>query len=101
MKKIVLLVLITILATNFLIAQNKKDSKTTNKAAFYSGIYQNFFKEAGYSQSAIDQKVAQAFHDIFEGPASVYYIMLRISIISNRAYTNSKYGRMDCICSPS
>ncbi|MDE3182891.1 MAG: glycoside hydrolase [Bacteroidota bacterium] len=73
MKKIVWLVLINILATNFLIAQNKKDSKPTNKAAFYSGVYQNFFKEAGYSQQAIDQKVAQAYHDIFEGPNKVYF----------------------------
>ena len=73
MKKIVLLVLITILATNFLIAQNKKDSKPTNKAAFYSGVYQNFFKEAGYSQQAIDLKVAQAYHGIFGGPNRVYF----------------------------
>lgn len=73
MKKIVLFVLITILATNLLIAQNKKESKATNKAAFYSGVYQNFFKEAGYSQRAIDQKVAQAYHDIFEGPHKVYF----------------------------
>lgn len=73
MKKISLLVLITFLATNFLIAQNKKDSKPTNKVAFYSGVYRNFFKEASYSQSAIDQKVAQAYHDIFEGPNKVYF----------------------------
>ncbi|HEY8659782.1 MAG TPA: glycosyl hydrolase family 8 [Hanamia sp.] len=73
MKKIVLLVLITVLATNFIVAQNKKASKSTNKAAFYSGVYQNFFKEAGYSQQAIDQKVAQAYHDIFEGPNKVYF----------------------------
>ncbi len=73
MKKIVLLVLIAFSATNFIIAQNKKDSKPTNKAAFYSGVYRNFFKEAGYSQSAIDQKVAQAYHDIFEGPDRVYF----------------------------
>ena len=73
MKKIVLLVSITFLATNILIGQNKKDSKATNKAAFYSGVYPNYFKEAGYSQPAIDQKVAQAYHDIFEGPNKVYF----------------------------
>jgi oligosaccharide reducing-end xylanase len=73
MKNIVLLVSITFLATNFLVAQNKKDSKQTNKAAFFSGVYPNYFKEAGYNQQAIDQKVAKAYHDIFEGPNKVYF----------------------------
>jgi oligosaccharide reducing-end xylanase len=29
--------------------------------------------EAGYSKAAIDQKVAKAYHDIFEGPNRVYF----------------------------
>ena len=73
MKKILLFISLPFWATNFLIAQNKKESNTGNKSAFYSGIYRNFFREAGYSQSAIDQKVAEAYHDIFEGPDKVYF----------------------------
>jgi len=73
MKKILLLLLVTLPATGFLIAQNKKDSKPINKPAFYSGVYRNLFREAGYSQAEIDQKVANAYHDIFEGPDRVYF----------------------------
>jgi oligosaccharide reducing-end xylanase len=73
MKKIVLLALIIIWGTNFLIAQNKKDSKPTNKAAFYSGVYRNYFKEAGYSKKDIDAKVNKTYFDLFEGPNKVYF----------------------------
>ena len=44
-----------------------------NPAAFYSGKYPSLLREAGYSQAAIDQKVAQAYHDVFEGPNKVYF----------------------------
>lgn len=43
------------------------------QGAFYSGTYSTLFREAGYSQAAIDQKVAQAYHAVFEGPNRVYF----------------------------
>lgn len=42
-------------------------------AAFYSGKYPSLLREAGYRQADIDQKVAQAYHDVFEGPNKVYF----------------------------
>ena len=53
-------------------AQNNKSAKTAT-AAFYSGNYRNVFKEAGYSQAAIDKKLEQAYFDLFEGPSKVYF----------------------------
>ncbi|RPD52004.1 glycoside hydrolase [Paracnuella aquatica] len=46
---------------------------TTNGAAFYTGVYPNLFREAGYSQADIDRKLAKAYHDVFEGPNRVYF----------------------------
>ena len=43
------------------------------QGAFYTGKYPSLLREAGYSQAAIDQKVAQAYHDVFEGPHKVYF----------------------------
>src|SRR2546428_8663308 len=54
--------------------QNQKnETKSTKKAAFYTGVYPNLFREAGYSQSDIDKKVAKAYYDVFEGPNRVYF----------------------------
>src|SRR5689334_5979577 len=54
--------------------QSKKHpEKTAKEAAFYSGRYRNLFRDAGYSQAAIDEKVAKAYHDVFEGPNRVYF----------------------------
>ncbi|GAB3296380.1 hypothetical protein GCM10027511_10780 [Hymenobacter humi] len=47
--------------------------KTASTAAFYSNTYPNLFREAGYRQADIDKKVAQAYHDVFEGPNKVYF----------------------------
>jgi oligosaccharide reducing-end xylanase len=47
--------------------------KAVNKAASYSGIYRNLFREAGYSQADIDKKLAKAYYDVFEGPNRVYF----------------------------
>lgn len=44
-----------------------------NKTAFYSGVYRNVFKEAGYSQNEIDRKVAETYSDLFEGPNRIYF----------------------------
>src|SRR6266496_6025733 len=47
---------------------NKQHDKTKNKIA-----YRNLFREAGYSQAAINEKIAKAYYDIFEGPQRVYF----------------------------
>jgi oligosaccharide reducing-end xylanase len=73
MKRLLLFLLITFLGTGFLAAQNKKADKSKNKAAFYSSVYRNLFREAGYSVADIDQKVTKAYYDIFEGPNRVYF----------------------------
>src|SRR5215831_17100341 len=56
----------------FVIAQSQKENKK-NAAAFYSGVYSSLFKQAGYSQADIDEKINKAYHDIFEGPNRVYF----------------------------
>lgn len=48
-------------------------NSSRNKAAFYSGVYPNVFKEAGYSQDEIDRKVAKAYSDLFESPNRIYF----------------------------
>lgn len=53
-------------------AKKNKD-KYPVKPAFESGTYRNLFREAGYSQPDIDQKVAKAYYDVFEGPNRVYF----------------------------
>src|SRR5690349_18399615 len=69
-----LLLLMLLFGTNYVIAQTKSNAtKATNKGAFYTDVYPNLFKEAGYSQADIDAKVAKAYHDIFEGPNKVYF----------------------------
>jgi oligosaccharide reducing-end xylanase len=50
-------------------AQQAPRSKTTG----FKEAYRNLFLEAGYKQDAIDQKVAKAYYDIFEGPHRVYF----------------------------
>jgi oligosaccharide reducing-end xylanase len=70
--------LMAVLAVGFLlspaltIAQNKKATQK-DIPAFQSGNYPNTLMEAGYSKSAIDQKVDKAYYDIFEGPGKVYF----------------------------
>jgi oligosaccharide reducing-end xylanase len=53
-------------------AQDQKENKH-QQPAFKSGVYHNFFLEAGYSQTDIDAKVDQAYHDLFEGLHKVYF----------------------------
>jgi oligosaccharide reducing-end xylanase len=47
--------------------------KPWEKGAWESGKYRNVFLEAGYSQTAIDAKLAKAYYDVFEGPERVYF----------------------------
>lgn len=51
-------------------AQKKKKESAS---AALSGQYPNLFLQSGYSQSAIDQKLAKAYYDVFEGPNRVYF----------------------------
>lgn len=91
-----LLIVTAVAAPAILSAQRSKG----NKAAFYSGEYRNVFREAGYSQSAIDEKVAKAWHDLFEGPNHIYFevndSMAYVSDVKNRdARTEGlSYGMM-------
>ncbi|HEY2581080.1 MAG TPA: glycosyl hydrolase family 8, partial [Mucilaginibacter sp.] len=63
-----------LLTSELAIAQNKQPStKTSAKSAYSSGIYRNYFREAGYSQADIDNKLSKAYYDIFEGPHRVYF----------------------------
>jgi oligosaccharide reducing-end xylanase len=62
------------LCISIVYGQNQnKTAHPTNKGAFYTGVYPNLFREAGYSKADIDAKVAKAYHDIFEGPNKVYF----------------------------
>jgi len=59
---------------SIVVAQKQNNpTKSTKQAAFYTGVYPNVFKEAGYNQSDIDKKVAKAYYDVFEGPNHVYF----------------------------
>jgi oligosaccharide reducing-end xylanase len=74
--KISLLLMIAVVSLNphHALGQNKKQNKKSAKqAAFYSGTYRNLFRETGYKQKDIDEKLARAYHDIFEGPDRVYF----------------------------
>lgn len=54
-------------------AQNKRqDLKPWTQGARQTGKYRNLFAEAGYPQSEIDAKLANAWYTVFEGPNRVY-----------------------------
>jgi oligosaccharide reducing-end xylanase len=53
--------------------QQSHTGPSTAKGAFYTDVYPNFFKEAGYSPAAIAARLTQAYHDVFEGPNKVYF----------------------------
>ena len=46
---------------------------TLTKGAYHTGQYPNLFKEYGYSDEAIQNKVNQAFHELFYGPDRIYH----------------------------
>ena len=43
------------------------------RPSFYSGAYRNVFREAGYRQTDIDARLAQAYRLLFEGPNKIYF----------------------------
>jgi oligosaccharide reducing-end xylanase len=51
----------------------KQEVKPNKNSASISGKYRNIFKEAGYKQADIDQKVEKAYIDLFEGPNKIYF----------------------------
>jgi oligosaccharide reducing-end xylanase len=72
--RIVFLYAVVFLNSHSAFSQNKKENKkATRQGAFYSGTYRNLFREAGYKQKDIDEKIAKAYHDIFEGPDRIYF----------------------------
>ncbi len=48
-------------------------SAQKSKGAFYTNVYPNTFKIAGYSQAHINAKVDKTYRDLFEGPNRVYF----------------------------
>lgn len=74
--KINMMLILGIFSLSFfsLLGQTKKVSnKQTQKAAFYTGVYRNIFKEAGYKKAEINNKVEKAYYDLFEGPNRIYF----------------------------
>lgn len=71
-KKIayIFLVYLLVCSTFYTNAQTKKSK---DRSAFETGIYKNYFQEAGYNKKDIDQKIAKAYYDVFEGPNRVYF----------------------------
>jgi len=81
MEKLFITLLLSFIIGNVCLAQSSivsggqqnRTGKSGQAAAFYSGKYRNLFREAGYSQAAIDQKISKAWYDIFEGPGRIYF----------------------------
>jgi oligosaccharide reducing-end xylanase len=73
MKRIPNIFLLFILITGVMpfgaFSQNKKQTKP----AFYSGTYRNIFREAGYKQKDIDEKIANVYHQLFESSDRIYF----------------------------
>ncbi|MGI4021691.1 MAG: glycosyl hydrolase family 8 [Janthinobacterium lividum] len=74
MKKSLSCFAITVLLPVLAISQTlKPQQKSSVKTVIKPGIAHNLLLEAGYSQQAIDKKVAKAYYDVFEGPNRVYF----------------------------
>jgi oligosaccharide reducing-end xylanase len=54
-------------------SDNSKVNAQKSKGAFYTSVYPNTFKLAGYKEVDINAKVGKAFYDLFEGPNRVYF----------------------------
>jgi oligosaccharide reducing-end xylanase len=66
----VLLMLLMLPAYNY--GQSKVQSANSNGA---KGKYTNYLELTGYKQADIDRKLAKAYHDVFEGPNKVYFVV--------------------------
>jgi oligosaccharide reducing-end xylanase len=66
------------LSINSVVAQKQnRAAKSANDASFYTGVYPNILKQARYSQSDIDKKLAKAYYDVFEGHLSGKYQVIK------------------------
>lgn len=99
MKKIIYLTLLILALFSLCAAKPSNDCsqdvsdsrgkmKPWKKGAWETGKYRNVFKEAGYSQAAIDAKLAKAYYDLFEGPDRVYF-----EVGDNMAYVSDLKNR--------
>jgi oligosaccharide reducing-end xylanase len=71
---VLLMLAVVSLKPYYVLGQSKKQNENAvRQASFYSGTYRNLFLDAGYKQKDIDEKLARAYHDIFEGPNRVYF----------------------------
>src|SRR5690625_7503072 len=58
---------------NLDVADPRGEMTPWDKGAGETGQYRNVFLEAGYSPTDIDEKLAQASHDLFVGPDRLYF----------------------------
>ncbi len=49
------------------------DALPLEKGGLATGIYRNYFKDLGYSQTEIDKKLNEVFEGVFYGPDKVYF----------------------------
>jgi oligosaccharide reducing-end xylanase len=70
-SKALMLAIMCLLSVKVL-SQSKAPQQSAD-ASVKSGVYPNLLRQAGYSQSDIDQKIAKAYHDIFEGSDRIYF----------------------------
>jgi oligosaccharide reducing-end xylanase len=70
------------------VSDSRGKMKPWKKGAWETGKYRNVFKEAGYSQAAIDTKLSKAYYDLFEGPDRVYF-----EVGDNMAYVSDLKNR--------
>jgi len=74
--KFIFLIGCTFFSTFQLSAKNQADQKEerdSGAGAFESGKYRNVFLEFGYKKDDIENKVAKAYYDLFEGPNKIYF----------------------------
>ena len=73
-KTIITSVLVALILSPATLAEDSRGPMVPwDKGAWETGLYRNVFLEAGYAQTEIDTKLAQAYHDLFEGPNRVYF----------------------------
>jgi len=72
LRKPVVLLFVLLIGAIPVIAQHPKVN-THVQPSFYSGVYRNIFKEAGYQQAEIEAKLNKAYQDLFEGPNKIYF----------------------------
>jgi oligosaccharide reducing-end xylanase len=70
-SKALMLAIMCLLSVKVL-SQSKAPQQSAD-ASVKSGVYPNLLRQAGYSQSDIDQKIAKAYHDIIEGSERIYF----------------------------